>query len=155
MSPPLDACITSLFEPGNPGNATDSGTIATPHYSGFLLQEDPTEVFELAATDDATSWMYTPAGGSYSASVTGTWTGLIVQDYGQQDSTGTVNYLYTDPVITIIINGSGIGPAGPSWWRLRMASHGSGTAIFSAHPEFDCYLLIEEAGAAIGRLKLE
>lgn len=151
----LDSCISSVFEPGNPGLATDTGTVTTPSFSGFLLLEDPTEHSELAATDDATDWMFTPAGGHYTSTVTGTWTGLIVLDYGEKDATGTVNYVSTDPAITIIINGSGFGPAGPAWWRLRMATHGSGTAIFDAHPEFDCYFLIEEAGAVIGRLKLE
>jgi hypothetical protein len=30
--PSLDSCINSIFEPGNPGLATDSGAITVPHY---------------------------------------------------------------------------------------------------------------------------
>lgn len=32
----LDDCITSIFEPGNPGNRTDSGTITTPHVNEIV-----------------------------------------------------------------------------------------------------------------------
>jgi hypothetical protein len=30
--PSLDSCINSIFEPGNPGSATDSGTITVPKF---------------------------------------------------------------------------------------------------------------------------
>lgn len=46
--PSLDSCIASIFEPGNPGNATDSGTITIPRYPRDVAVE------ETAAASDVT-----------------------------------------------------------------------------------------------------
>jgi hypothetical protein len=45
----LDNCIDSIFEPGNPGNATDSGTITVPRFPIDV------EVSEAAAATDSPS----------------------------------------------------------------------------------------------------
>ena len=156
----LDSCIESIFEPGNPGNPTDSGTITTPHYSGFLLMEELTNFDDLDHLDDATPWIFIPAGttaASWSLIVTGTWSGTIRNDYGVEDSAGNVTYSSTDPVYVIHTNGTYTPgqTVGPFWIRWRMGTYGSGAATLQAALPWSRHILIEEAGAVVGRLKLE
>jgi hypothetical protein len=165
--PSLDSCIASVFEPGNPGNATDSGAITTPHYSGFLLMEDTTNFDDLDHLDDATPWLFIPAGttaASWYLIVTGTWSGTIYQDYGVEDATSTADggiadiaYSYTDPTYVIHTNGTYTPgqTVGPFWIRWRMAIYGSGAATLQAALPWPRHILIEEAGVVVGRLKLE
>jgi hypothetical protein len=146
----LDTCIASIFEPGNPGNATDTGAITTPHYSGFLLTEEMTEGVILDSLGDATPWVLVEVGGYWQVIITGTWSGVIGMEtsYVPEDATVfpafTANGTYTQ------------GPVAFSFYiRWSMMSYTSGFADLNIHVLRDQYILIEEAGASIGRLKLE
>jgi hypothetical protein len=151
----VDSCISNIFEPG--AWDTDSGSVATPHYSGFLLLEESTDHIDLDALDDATPWIYVPfEGDGVTITITGTWTGTIVFDYGTGVSADSIVYTATDP-FTITANGT-YGPyvrLRAQWIRLRMYAYGSGVAHVFVQANFNRYFLIEQAGVAIGRLKLE
>jgi hypothetical protein len=147
----LDSCIASVFEPGNPGNATDSGAIAKPHYSGFLLTEELTEGVVLDSLGDATPWVLVERGGYWQVIVTGTWSGVI----GFETS-----YVPEDATVFPAFYANGTyaeGPVAFSFYiRWSMMSYSSGFAnldigVLSRNQ----YILIEEGGASTGRLKLE
>lgn len=148
----LDSCIASIFEPGNPGNATDSGAITTPRYSGFLLTEELTEGVDLDSLNDASPWIFVEIGSHWQVIVTGTWSGAIAID---------TSYTPDDTVMngapSIFANGTySEGPVAFSFYqRFRMSSYSSGVAVLDLHILRNQYILIEEAGASIGRLKLE
>jgi hypothetical protein len=150
--PALDSCIESIFEPGNPGNATDSGAITRPHYSGFLLTEEMTEGVVLDSLGDASPWIFIEIGSHWQTIITGTWSGGIAIDTSYTADDSVMN-----GVPSIFTNGTyGGGPVAFSFYqRWRMASYSSGFADLNIHVLRDQYILIEEAGASIGRLKLE
>jgi len=63
MPPSLESCIGSMFEPGNPGNATDSGAITIPRY--------PT-TWNVAVSESATAAATLNAGLAFVGTVTET-----------------------------------------------------------------------------------
>jgi hypothetical protein len=153
MSPSLDSCIASIFEPGNPGSATDSGAITKPHYSGFFLLEESIDHFELDAEDEVTEWFLT--GDDVISTFAGTWSGIIKADVGQEGPPGTITFVER-AAGSITTNGTHLAATGVRWMRYVMTGYVSGTClIYVAGVDFAQYILVEEGGAAIGRLKLE
>ena len=148
----LDTCIASIFEPGNPGSATDSGAITIPEYSGFLLNEDQTEGDILDHLNDVTPSIFVPVGSTWHITITGTWSGWIAIDTSYSPDDIPMN---GEPLFDT--NGTySQGPVAFSFYqRFRMAAYSSGAAMLDIHILRDQYILIEEAGASIGRLKLE
>ena len=150
--PSLDSCIASIFEPGNPGSATDSGAITTPRYSGFLLNEEQTEGDILDHLNDVTPWILVPVGSTWQLTISGTWSGSIAIDTSYTNDTDVMN-----GAPLFFTNGShSEGPVAFSFYhRFRMYSYSSGAAMLDIAILRDQYILIEEAGASIGRLKLD
>jgi hypothetical protein len=151
--PSLDNCIASIFEPGNPGNATDSGAITTPHYSGFFLLEETIDHFELDAEDEVTAWFL--GGPDVIVTITGTWSGIIKADVGQEGPPGTITFVER-AAGSITTNGTHPASSGVRWMRYVMTGYVSGVAlIYLAGVDFAQHILVEEGGATIGKLKLE
>src|SRR4029450_1504446 len=159
----VDNCISNIFGPGNPGNGTATGSVSTPHYSGFLLTEEMTEGDDLDHLNDVTPSIFVPGGSTWHVTITGTWSGAIAIDTGYSAEDIPMN-----GDATIVANGVySEGPVAFSFYqRFRMASYSSGVAVLDIHILRNQYILIEEAGvtvtadgamatSAIGRLKLE
>jgi hypothetical protein len=60
MPAELEACISSIFEPGNPGNATDSGAITVPRYP---------IIYDVSVLEAATAAATVNAGLAYTSAV--------------------------------------------------------------------------------------
>jgi hypothetical protein len=154
----LDTCIADLFEPGNID--TDSGTVTTPHYSGYLLLEESLPPDAITVGQSST-WVWMPDYATLTFDVSGTWSGQIYFDAGSAvppDGHAEFRGTAASPIITS--NGSynqpGAGGLGGVYWRLRFGS-GSGTALVSV-TGLQSRFLIEDPTSptgVLGLLKLE
>jgi hypothetical protein len=150
----LDDCIASIFEPGAPGLATDSGAITVPEYSGFFLLEESIDHFELDAENEITDWFFVTGQITF-VTIAGTWSGTIKADVGAEGPPGTITFVER-AAGSITTNGTHLASSGTRWMRYVMTGYVSGVALIyipGAIPAL--HILIEEAGAAIGKLKLE
>jgi hypothetical protein len=73
MSLTLDSCIASIYEPGNPGSATDSGAITIPRYP---VTYDVSVAEAAAAADSSNASLFA----IYNVSVVETATAASAQD---------------------------------------------------------------------------
>jgi hypothetical protein len=152
-APSLDSCIASIFEPGNPGNATDSGTITVPRFPMDVSLNEAASAgdvvtagfgYVVAAAETAT------AGDSSDATVTAAPAGTTWNPADKQ----TITLSNGNLTATATTSNSGVRTilglsAGKLYceftnnWTSGSSSVGLGksTTLFSAVPNGQCSVL--------------